>query len=212
MKHSLPLHSQNKGSSALVCEVLASENLIFLQFSYSFYSSDYKKKLRNQIQRLPKSAETMKQVCWGTRLQASKYYFQTVIEPRVNRVYPLVIWEADILRNPLCPAGKPKSECFPVPSLPLACLWLTPCRRPGIAQARRQTCAGVWCYKDMWGWEGRGWGSGKGEELKNLTSYVIRREIVHVEVQHPRAKINLILYGGNKEALEKYKNERNDVW
>lgn len=57
----------------------------------------------------------------------------------------------------------------------------------------------------------RGKGSGKGEELKNLTYYMIRREIVHVEVQHPRAKINLILYGGNKEALEKYKNERNDV-
>lgn len=45
MKHSLPLHSQNKGSSALVCEVLAPENLIFLPFSYSFYSPTIKRSL-----------------------------------------------------------------------------------------------------------------------------------------------------------------------
>lgn len=34
---------------------------------------------------------------------------------------------------------------------------------------------------------------------------------MHVKVQRLRAKIHLILDEGNKEALQKYKNEKNDI-
>lgn len=190
MKRPLPVYSQAKGFSALACEVLDYVSRIFPLFPYSFYSFGNKKMLRNWIQRVCPSLQRVwsgyAEEQWfmhhsGVSLPNSDIAKSEQSLPTYNlgnRVHLILYAQVATSSKGVFPLHhflKHTSGWHRAEEL----AWLKHAGRLILEFGAT-----------------RGWGQGdegeacsrKAVELKDLTSCIIRKEIVHVKVWCLRPK------------------------